>query len=70
MPVVKVPKVRKKNGLVVVDGIALEPNAQPLQCQVCGAIWQRLRYEISTTSTADRRCATCNHDLRQLEEVK
>ena len=30
MPVVKVPKVRKKNGLVVVDGIALEPNAQPL----------------------------------------
>lgn len=68
-PVVKKPIVKKKGEWLVVDGITLDTTARPLQCRLCGAIWQKLRFATATTATADPRCASCNHDLKQLKEV-
>jgi hypothetical protein len=66
-PIVKI--VKKKGEWLVVDGITLDTTAQPFQCRLCGAIWQKLRFATATTATADPRCAICNHDLKHLKEV-
>ena len=65
-PTVKEPKVQKIGQGLLVDGIMLGPNIRPLQCRICGAIWQKLDF---TTATKDPRCKTCDHDLNQLREI-
>ena len=66
-PAVKPAKVEYVNGITYADGYVMNPGMRPLQCRKCGAIWQK---ESVTLATADPRCRTCQHLVRDLVEVE